>query len=289
MLITEQKTIDILAWVEKAKTDPVKYRQRQITEILLAAIILSKNLHGNVYLKGGVLMNLAYESPRSTGDVDFTTTVNPEQYSEIFKDELDISLARAASRLGYTDINCRVQTIRPQPRQFPDAKAPALRITIGSAIRNTPEEQRLIAGHAPAVLHVDISFSEPVERTEIILWNNPGGIAAYSLVEIIAEKLRALLQQKTRNRFRRQDIYDVAHLLEKFPLDDVEGAEVLRIMKIKSEARDITPEMESLSDPEIADRARKNWDTMQEELEEPLPDFDERFSIVERFYRGLPW
>lgn len=276
---------------EKSKADPIKYRQRQVTEILLKSISITSKLRDSLYLKGGILLNLAYGSPRSTSDVDFTTLADPATYVAQLRLELDRGLQRAASQLGYTDLVCQVQTITEQPRTFPDARFPALRVTIGSAERGTNEERRLSEGQAPRTLQIDISFKEPVELVDQLVLDTSGQFSGYSLTEVLAEKLRALLQQKARKhqRSRRQDVYDIAYLIESFPLDDDERTELLRIFRVKSEARDITPTIDSLSDPEIAELAKAQWSSMQEELEDPLPSFEERFALVHAFYRSLPW
>ena len=234
-------------------------------------------------------MNLVYGSPRGTGDIDFSAHADPADFAESIRSELDRGLQRAAAHLGYIDLMCKVQRVTPQPREFLDASFPALNVTIGSAERGTNEEARLNDGQAPRVLKIDISFNEPVELVDEICLDSSGELNGYSLVEVLAEKLRALLQQKIRNRSRRQDVYDLAYLIERFPLDEEEMGEVLRMLKLKAEARDITPTIDSLSDPEIMDRARSQWATMQQELEEVLPDFDERFSVVLAFYQALRW
>ena len=64
--------IDVAAWVERAKNDPVAHRQRQAAEILLNAIALITPPNDKLYLKGGNLMGLVYGSPRQTTDIDFT-------------------------------------------------------------------------------------------------------------------------------------------------------------------------------------------------------------------------
>jgi hypothetical protein len=284
-----RKAVDISTWIEKARTDPIRYRQRQVTEILLAAISLVTDLKASLYLKGGILMNLVYDSPRNTSDVDFTTTLAPEEYQPFFQTHLDQGMRRAAARLGYTDLVCKVQSVKTQPREFVGARFPALSITIGSARRGTNEERRLNEGQAPQTLQVDITFHEPVENIEIIQLDPSGDLNGYALTEVIAEKLRALLQQKQRNRVRRQDVYDIAYLIDRFPLDEKEQAEVLRMFLRKSRERDIAADRDSLSDPEIAARARSQWESMQAELDHPLPDFDASFAAVEAFYRALPW
>lgn len=285
----QNRPINLSAWVEKGKVDPVRYRQRQVTEILLSAVAIVPSLQESLYLKGGILMNLVYESPRSTSDVDFSTPADPHLYPLQFRNDLNTGLQRAASALGYIDLICRVQSIKEQPRSFPNAIAPALRVKIGSALRGTNEEKKLQEGQASQTLQVDINFYEPVENIEPIVLDVVGELNGYSLVEVIAEKLRALLQQKTRNRNRRQDVYDIAYLLRCFPLDAEEKNEVFRMLRIKSEARNLTLGIDAISDPEIAHRAKADWEAIRDELEEELPEFDGCFAEVEAFYRSLPW
>lgn len=65
--------VDVRAWVETARANPAQYRDRQVTEIVLAAIGLAPNLNTNLVLKGGAVMALAFKSTRVTADVDFTS------------------------------------------------------------------------------------------------------------------------------------------------------------------------------------------------------------------------
>jgi hypothetical protein len=36
-------------------------------------------------------------------------------------------------------------------------------------------------------------------------------------------------------------------------------------------------------------RAQEDWDTLAQEIETPLPDFDGCFAKVRAFYEALPW
>ena len=77
--------VDVRAWVESARADPQLFRDRQVTEIVLAAIGLSASLHQSLILKGGALMALAFGSRRVTGDVDFSATVQPDGFDELLR------------------------------------------------------------------------------------------------------------------------------------------------------------------------------------------------------------
>lgn len=287
-----ETTVDLSAWVRRGAADPVKHRQRQVTEVLLRAIALTPLLGSHLYLKGGILMALAYGSPRSTADVDFSIEGPPEQFAERVREVLDPALLRAAAQCGYPGLLCRVQRIaqRPRPEIFATANAPALQVTIGSA-RGAHEATRLANGQATHVLRVDISFKEPIETVQRLIIAHDQTVAAYGLHDLIAEKFRAILQQTTRAHpgQRRQDVYDIVLLLGQFDFDAEERTQIHAILIAKSQERGFTPDRAMIALPAIVSRLRADWPTLQSELEERLPDFDGHFAIVRGFYEGLPW
>lgn len=284
--------VDIGEWVEKAKADPEAYLERQATEIFLATLGMTEPYSHQIFLKGGILMGVVYESPRQTGDVDFTTIIEPtEGIAEEIAAALNENFPRASAELGYPELMCRVQSLRyfPKGEAFPKNDGPAVKLGIGYATRGSRQEKHFQDGRAPHKLEVDISFREPVGAIQIVQFaGSEGAVQAYSLFDLMAEKLRALLQQDVRNRFRRQDIYDLDALLNRFSLDEQEKQNLHVIFLEKCEARNITPTPDSLTDPEIVRRAKEEWDTLRLEIGE-LPDFDDCFACVDAFYRSLPW
>jgi predicted nucleotidyltransferase component of viral defense system len=285
----DDAAVDLAGWVEEAKSDPVSYRRRQVAHILLHAIATTPALKETLYLKGGILMALAYKSVRSTSDIDFTTNEDPDVFAGEIRGSLDRALRRAVADLAYP-LACKVQSTRKEPKLFPTATAPSLEISIASAMRGTNEERRLQDGQAPQVLWMEVSFKEPVEAVQdLVVGSAMTTVKAYARVDLIAEKLRALLQQPIRKRSRRQDVYDLAHLLDADSPDESDRDEILRILCIKSKARGLDPMHNSMRHPEIYERAKAEWATMQAELVDPLPDFDDTFRIVLEFYETLPW
>lgn len=283
--------VDVHAWVEAAANDPVLYRDRQVTEIVLSAIGLAPTLSANLVLKGGTLMALAFGSLRLTGDIDFSADVEPADFDQALTEELDALLPKVALRLGYLDLICRVQSIRKMPRSenFEDHSFPALLVRIGSAVRGTPEQARLEQGRAPRVVQVEISFRDQVYSSQSLLLSGAGAaVRAFTLHEVIAEKLRALLQQPIRNRNRRQDVYDIAFLLAGHELDADDRALIHHILLDKCASREVPVDATALENPEVVARAQADWDSLKLELAE-LPPFEERFGRVAAFYRSLPW
>ena len=286
-------SVDIHEWVERTHTDPQLYLERQATEILLTAIGQCQTYRDGLYLKGGMLMGIAYQSPRQTADLDFTARFAPQENIETaLREELDRELRRAPARIGYPQIVCRVQSIRQQPRKngFLEARFPALDMKIAYAERDSGQHRRLKKGECPDVLEMEISFNEPIYSVEFLTLSPEAklGVNTYSLTDVIAEKLRALLQQEIRDRSRRQDIYDIDYLIKNVPLSDQDRHNILEALKLKARARDIEPTIEGFDSPALKERAGSNWASMGLELSE-LPDFNECFDSVATFYRSLPW
>jgi hypothetical protein len=291
------RVVDIASWVDRARRDTMAYVERQATEIVLTAIGSLPGYGSHIYLKGGILMAVVYGSPRATADMDFTTDLAPSpELPETLRKALDDALPRAAARLGYPDLALRVQTVRERPRKFgsPGTSFPALDMKVAYARRGSGEG-RLASGQAPHVIDLEVSFNEPMHAIEVIrLGVNGPSFAAYALTDLLAEKFRALLQQVTRNShrqqrvYRRQDVYDIAHLATRFPPDENERAAILASFRDKCRARGITPTADSLHDPRIAERARAEWNSLRQEVG-TLPDFDECFVKVVALYSSLPW
>ena len=283
--------VDVRAWVEAARSNPAQYRDRQVTEVVLAAIGLAPSLNTSLVLKGGAVMALAFKSNRVTADVDFTSIVEPAGFADQIADDLNAILSQTAIRLGYLDLLCRVQTVKkmPKPLNFEEFDFPALLIRIGSAERGTGEEKRLEAGRAIRVLDIEISFRDQVYAFQELNLTGPGvAVRAFTLHEIIAEKLRALLQQPIRNRNRRQDVYDIAYLIETNKLSDKDRRSILETLIEKCRARGIEATPDSMDDPEVRRRAEVDWNTLALELDD-LPPFDERFAMMRELYISLPW
>jgi len=282
--------IDVARWVEKAKVDPLAYCQRQAAEVTLNAIAMTAALNDKLYLKGGILMGLAYNSPRQTADIDLTAALSIEhEIDDQIAKLLNTSLPRAAAKLGYADLVVKVHSVKRMPKRiFETAKFPALKMKIAFAKRGTKQEEALAAGKAPGVIDLDISFNEILRQIQILELTGGEELQAYSLIDLMAEKYRAMLQQKERNRNRRQDVYDLDRLIAKHSFDSVFKEQLLEVFVEKCRSRHIEPGRDSLQDPEVKNRSSAEWESMELEIGD-LPDFDECYERVLAFYLSLPW
>jgi predicted nucleotidyltransferase component of viral defense system len=277
--------LELTRWTENPAQGQEEFRRA--VHIILSAIRSDERLRETMIMKGGILMALRYHSPRFTTDIDFSTgNTLAELQPDDCRARFESALALAAAESDY-DLDCRLQGWKIQPPNRPDASFPSIRLTIGYSPKGTPRHRRLLHGECPTVIHIDFSLNEAILATET-LTTDGGSILAYAFTDLVAEKFRSLLQQPSRNRFRRQDVYDLAMLLARECSPEVRAA-ILHGLRAKARARDIDPGVDSISDPEVRRRAEAHYATLADEIEGELPDFDASYDRIERFYRSLPW
>jgi len=276
-------------WVDNAPNESER-DFREAVHTILSSIASDSNLKANMVIKGGILLAVRYQSHRYTKDIDFSTTQKLTEVSpDSIEEDLNKAFKKTAAKLEY-DMDCIVQSCKVQPANKPDASFPSVKISVGYARKGSSVHQRLLAKNCPKCVSIDYSLNELMPNIEKISISDEEELNAYTLTDLIAEKLRSMLQQKKRNRARRQDIFDLVLLLDKYPgLDDEEKQEIFKSLIKKSEFRDIDPEINSLDDPEIRERAAKDYPTLADEIEGDLPDFDETYDAVNDFYKSLPW
>lgn len=285
-------TVDVDAWVDSAVDNPAEQRVRRIMKVILFAISDSSTLRDKMVIKGAVLLALQYGSTRHTRDVDFSTSsrVQHEDTDAIIA-ELDRALAQA-TRTVDSEVFCRVQSNEIKPPRA-DASFPTLRIKIGYAIQGEKSYRRMVQGGQSAeTVIVDISFNETTCIASKIVLDGEHQLIAYSLYDQVAEKYRALVQQtgERPDRVRRQDIYDIYRIIEKGYLSSTtEKRTLLETMARKFAARDVPLSRKVIDEPEIKERAGRQYDRLKDEIDEDLPNFEHVFGVVRDFYLSLPW
>lgn len=277
---------DIANWVKQATSD-IEFRRAIHT--LTVAIANSPFLNSQMIMKGGILLAIRFASNRFTKDIDFSTDqiYTPVAETTIIN-ELTMQLTFAVQSLNY-DLDMRIQTWKINPANS-DASFPTLTITIGYAYKGTPKHIRLMNKRSPSVISIDYSFNETKSDIDTIEVTEVGNIKAYSLHDLVAEKYRAIIQQALRNRCRRQDAYDIFKLIENGFLNDFSiKKKILTSLNIKARSRGIDVNPNLLDDEEIKKRSKKEYHTLGDEIEGPLPPFESMFNTVKAFYRSLPW
>ena len=114
---------------------------------------------------------------------------------------------------------------------------------------------------------LDISFNELLGEPQEIWISDKDSLLAYFLVDLVAEKYRALLQQKNRQRNRRQDVYDLEFLLRHYR-DELSNlqSEIFKAFTGKSKSRNLSPSPKSIDEPIVRECASTDWDTLKPEL-----------------------
>ena len=185
-----------------------------------------------------------------------------------------------------------MQSLNIQPRDAENATFPAFLLKIGYARNgNEGEMRRLRAGQSPHTVQIDYCLNEYSLSVDHITLTDDNDLLAYSFTDLVAEKIRSVMQQVVRNRSRRQDIYDLNLLLDAVDIDDQDRLHILNSLLEKSAGRldpgFINPE--TLDRQDIRERSRQEYGLLESEVAGPLPVFDAAYEAIATFYRALPW
>ncbi len=225
---------------------------------LLAAIARTADLGEMIVLKGGTaLKKLYYPDYRFSEDLDYSTLklgVLPKG------DELLQAVATRMAGLlqerGPFDVQVEPLTLHlPHPRdqmaytvrvRFPDQRQALCRLKV----EITVDEPVLLEVREHPILH---GFREKLETS----------IPGYALEEIVAEKLRALLQSRQKLAERGwgasrvcRDYYDLWYILHREKLTGIPDLFVkkCKVRKVAFRSPD------ELVSPELVETARREWD-----------------------------
>lgn len=278
---------NISDWV-KQPDDVNTITFRKAVHTILVGISGSDELRTSMIMKGGILLALRYGSTRYTKDIDFSTGTTSDQFDLIeFETDFNKSLVRAVNSLDY-GLDCVVQTCKKSPPKD-GATFPTIKISIGYAYNSeTRSHKRLMRKQSTTTIKVDYSLNEPSSRVDSFEIDEKNIINTYTLTDLIAEKLRAILQQSVRNRNRRQDSYDLWFILKRNS-GSIDRSRVLHSLQEKSKARDLEVAVDSMANLETRRRSEKAYKELKSEIEGEFPPFDEVYRKVQGFYEELPW
>jgi predicted nucleotidyltransferase component of viral defense system len=276
-------------WVAEAPADRKLFAQA--VHIILHAIADSEYLRTSMIMKGGMLLGIRYLSSRYTEDIDFSTAKKLASFDkDEFTKKLSESLMLAADHLPY-QVTCKVQSLKVQPNIR--ATFPTIKLKIGYAFQHDKASlKRLDNGQSPHTVKIDYSFNEGTYHPEPLILEDEESVMAYGFVDLIAEKLRSVIQQVVRGRERRQDIYDLYYLLRHCDSSpDDEKYAILDALHKKSVGR-LNPEMlavDTLQREDIKKASKADYENLKDEIDGPLPDFETTYQEVRAFYESLPW
>jgi predicted nucleotidyltransferase component of viral defense system len=234
-------------------------------------------------LKGGLALHFAYGSPRRSSDLDFsavepfTSEITEAKERRIlhFCHTLDAGLEAVAA-------SHRLAGLAVQRRTLSD-EIPALLAEVGYSAEAQAENRYDDA------IEMQVVLSEVVcETAEAEIEGIP--IHVPSLDDVLAEKLKALLQQVPRETARSTDVFDLWYFVEvsEHPIDRAKVADFLR--QKSTPWPSICPVSRSaFADERVRAHAASAYDAIASDLGGGLglPSFDEAFGAVLRFVETL--
>lgn len=133
-------------------------------------------------------------------------------------------------------------------------------------IEITREEALLCPAEHRAILH---EYGDELE----------GHLLTYSLTEIVAEKLRAILQQVAKReargwiRPRARDYYDLWRILQEYP-DQVDQTGFAELLQRKCKEKNVHfDDLDSFFPDVMVREVERTWNTLMRPLLDPLPDW----------------
>ena len=118
-------------------------------------------------------------------------------------------------------------------------------------------------------------------------------VQCYQLEEIVAEKLRTLLQTHQKliergwNQPRARDYYDLWRILVELGAG-LDKDETARILRAKCDHRSVSfHKADDFFTPQLIDEAAKNWEASLDQFVDELPDFEEVLGILQYLIRGI--
>ena len=282
---------DIKKWVETKNIGSLEFRQ--VTHVILHAISASSYLCQDFAFKGGAYLSIAADHDRQTTDIDLSTgNKNHAEAKERIIDELDLQIEDASYELGYP-VEISIQSHKIKPREN-NVTYPTLHVSVGYANKNKEREiKRLMQKLSPKTITVDFSFNDgsydPVPVTFSSETSGPFELNCYSLDEVVAEKIRAILQQPVRNRTRPQDLYDIHRIIEKFGFKlDPKAIHSMLISKAEGRGLEKYLNKDGLTHKDVISMYEQGHTALRETVK-ILPSIKEMLEIADPFYRSMPW
>lgn len=251
---------EIENWSRAHKVPVHQARVRFMEFVILDRLAQSRPLRNGLVLKGGNALRFAYQGCRSTKDLDFTVFDDDREIldnDEQLVKMIDKALTKTEQRFG---IKAKCQSVHKKPPR-PDALHPTYEVKVGYVFPNDKYFHNFADRKVSDTVPLEISFGDLVCETNplILVEHETPRLMVCSLEDLIAEKLRALLQQPIRNRNRTQDVYDIASCRRRFA-DKLDLSKVADFLVRKCDIRPGVEARKSRFDDQVRDMAKSGTD-----------------------------
>lgn len=271
---------EIATWANAHGATIEEARHRYAQFAALCGIASIPSLRASLVLKGGNAIDFAWFPNRSTRDLDFSldeSDGHAQVNGEAIRGQLEQALRVASAQFG---IAFAVNSVRQQPpgegRSFITYEA-----RVGYGLSDEPQLLIRMRNNQPSphMLPIEVSINEPIcGSTLFTIDERFPQLRISTLEEIVSEKLRALLQQPIRNRNRRQDVLDIAVIVQ--ASDHLDREKIGEFLLIKSAARGVPVSKAAFREHEIAERARLDYGELMSTTRTSFIPFDEALGIV---------
>ncbi|MBA2278615.1 MAG: nucleotidyl transferase AbiEii/AbiGii toxin family protein [Chloroflexia bacterium] len=133
---------------------------------------------------------------------------------------------------------------------------------------------------------MDISLNEPICAATEMMLDASHQLRVATIEDIVAEKLRALLQQPIRNRDRRQDLLDLAIVLSSDT--ELDRERVARFLIRKAAARRVPVSRAAFHDPDVLIRAERDYSALRTTTRHRFAPFVDADALLHAFVATLP-
>jgi uncharacterized protein len=243
---------------------------------VLSALVRAGVIDADWTFKGGTcLRHCYYPGYRFSEDIDFSCRPGDDNVADAAR-LLEAAAGLVADDTGMAiDVRAAAQSPGQEQLEIP------LHYSRGGARRQA----------LPAVW-VHLTFDEPVlsgaeSRTVLPIYSGLESfqMTAYSLLEIAAEKLRALLQQQEKWP-RPRDLYDLWFILcaRSEPMD---GTQLHALFERKCEVRGVRPDVSQLTSATLKEWNRAAWTTQLVPMVKAAPDYDQVWAAWVRTWAAL--
>jgi predicted nucleotidyltransferase component of viral defense system len=223
---------EIPRWSRENHATTLQANIRFMEYVLLNCIGANPITKRAMVLKGGNALRFAFESPRSTKDLDFTASAEVPDDADRLRNLLNETLRFAERRFN---VKAKCQRVERRPALRPESTRPTYSISVAYQFETDRYFHNFEeAANIPTIIPLEVSLNDLV--CETCEWTGAESLSVCSLEDILAEKLRSLLQQKPRNRHRFQDVYDIARYTRR---RDVDRQKIAGFLLQKAKIRDI--------------------------------------------------
>ena len=229
---------DIRAWAEDTGVTNLEASIRFAQFAILHAIASSRTLSSALVLKGATRSTSSGNQTEARSTPFFCRHAGHGALEQPLSEDLIRRLLETALGVSTRDLGVafRIYKVDRQP-PGPEKTFITYEVSIGYVL---PDEKAALARMQRGIpvsttIPVDISLNEPVCSDARVDVAATFALRVSDIEDIVAEKLRALLQQRIRNRFRHQDLLDIAVTRRSHP--DMDPKRVSAYLLEKARAR----------------------------------------------------